>query len=136
MADSQTTPTASGSDPIAPSVGGVAKGSDSDVQPQAWGRLEWMVSGSIGNSEVMTVGKCFIDAGQNNPPHQHPNCDEVLYVVRGTINHRIGDDYVQMTAGDIASIPAGSIHNATNIGTEQCELVIMYSSAYREVVGE
>lgn len=106
------------------------------VEPQTWGRLEWMISGAIGNSGTMTVGKCYIDPGQHNPPHHHPNCDEVLHVVRGAIRHRFGDAYVDMGPGDTISIPQGTIHNAENVGAERAEFVICFSSAQREVVGE
>lgn len=106
------------------------------VEPQEWGRLEWMVSGAIGNSDTLTVGKCFIAPGRNNPVHHHPNCDEVLHVIRGRILHRVDDERVEMTAGDTISIPKGAIHNATNIGDEECELLICFDTATREVVGE
>ncbi|KAA9106600.1 cupin domain-containing protein [Microbacterium rhizomatis] len=116
--------------------GGITALADVQVDPQPWGRLEWMVSGALGNSDTLTVGKCFIQPGQQNPVHHHPNCDEVLHVIKGRIRHRVGDEYVEMTAGDTISIPKGSIHNATNIGDEQCELLICFDTASREVVGE
>jgi len=116
--------------------GGLTARADVLVEPQPWGRLEWMVSDALGNSDTLTVGKCFIDPGQQNPVHHHPNCDEVLSVISGRIRHRVGDEYVEMTAGDTISIPRGSVHNATNIGDEQCELLICFDTARREVVGE
>lgn len=116
--------------------GGVTALPDVLVEPQEWGRLEWMVSGALGNSDTLTVGKCFIRPGQSNPVHHHPNCDEVLHVISGRIRHRVGDEYIEMTAGDTISIPQGSIHNATNIGDEQCELLICFDTASRQVVGE
>lgn len=106
------------------------------VEPQPWGRLEWMVAGSRGNSDVLTVGKCFIQPGRNNPVHHHPNCDEVLVVLRGTIRHRVGEEYTEMRAGDVISIPKGATHNAVNIGDEECELLIIFDTAERQVVGE
>jgi quercetin dioxygenase-like cupin family protein len=116
--------------------GGLTPASAVVVEPQPWGRLEWMVSDAIGNSDVLTVGKCFIQPGGSNPVHHHPNCDEVLHVIRGRIRHRVGDEYVEMTAGDTISIPVGSIHNAENIGDEECELLIAFDTAQRQVVGE
>jgi quercetin dioxygenase-like cupin family protein len=106
------------------------------TEEQDWGRLVWMVSGALGNSNTMTVGKCFIRPGCENPPHHHPNCDEILHVVRGRIEHRIDDEYIEMKAGDTISIPAGRIHNARNTGTEEAEFMISFSSAHRQVVGE
>jgi quercetin dioxygenase-like cupin family protein len=114
----------------------VARPDDYVPEEQEWGRLIWMVSGALGNSQTMTVGKCFIKPGQANPPHYHPNCDEVLHVLRGRIEHRVDDEFVEMTAGDTISIPTGRIHNARNIGSEEAEFLISFSSADRQVVGE
>ena len=114
----------------------VARPDDNVVDEQDWGRLVWMVSGALGNSTTMTVGRCFIKPGSANPPHHHPNCDEVLHVLRGHIEHRVDSEYVQMKAGDTISIPTGRIHNARNIGTGEAELLISFSSADRRVVGE
>jgi quercetin dioxygenase-like cupin family protein len=116
--------------------GGYVALSDVKVDPQTWGRLEWMVSGDIGNSDNLTVGKCYIQPHDQNPPHYHPNCDEVLHVLRGTIRHRLGDEYIEMSAGDTISIPQGTIHNAENLGDTEAEFVIIFSTATREVVGE
>jgi quercetin dioxygenase-like cupin family protein len=109
---------------------------DCIVEEHEWGRLIWMVSGRLGNSDTMTVGKCFIKRSCANPPHYHPNCDEVLHVVRGVIEQRVDDEYLTMSAGDTISIPTGHIHNARNIGDEEAECVIAFSSADRQTIGE
>ena len=105
--------------------------------PQPWGDLTWYVSAQLGNSATMTVGQCVIKPGMENPRHHHPNCDEVLHVVSGTILHSMeGGKQVTMTAGDTVSIPAGVAHNAKNIGSVDAVLSICFSSAHRQVVGE
>jgi quercetin dioxygenase-like cupin family protein len=114
----------------------VARPSDYDVEETPWGRLIWMVSGSRGNSTTMTVGKCFIQPGQANPRHFHPNCDEVLYVVRGTIEHSVDDEITRMGPGDVVSIPQGRLHNAHNIGDDEAEFIISFSTPDRRTVGE
>lgn len=116
--------------------GGFLASSEVRVDPQPWGRLEWMVSGEIGNSDHLTVGKCYVNPLEKNPPHSHPNCDEVLHVLRGRIRHRLGEEYIEMAAGDTISIPRGVIHNAKNLGDTEAEFIITFSTASREVVGE
>jgi quercetin dioxygenase-like cupin family protein len=106
------------------------------VDPHSWGRLEWMVSGPMGNSETMTVGRCYIDPGQANPRHHHPECDEVLHVLEGTIEHSADDQLVRMGPGDTISIPQGVVHNARNVGDTQAVFVIAFSSANRTMVKE
>ena len=114
----------------------VSRTDDHLIDDQPWGRLVWMVAGRMGNSDTMTVGRCYIDPGQENPRHHHPNCDEVLHVLQGTIEHSAGDDIVEMGPGDTISIPTGVVHNARNIGTEQAVFVIVFSSADRQAIGE
>jgi quercetin dioxygenase-like cupin family protein len=114
----------------------LTRGNAAKAEPQPWGRLVWMVSGAIGNSETMTVGRCYIDEGSANPRHFHPNCDEVLHVLSGSIEHSLGDEMVAMEAGDTISIPQGAMHHARNVGTGEAVFVITFSSPDRQVVGE
>jgi quercetin dioxygenase-like cupin family protein len=116
--------------------GGLTRAAEIRVEAQSWGRLEWMVSGAIGNSDTLTIGKCFINPGEHNPPHFHPNCDEVLHVIRGTIRHRVDGDFLEMGPGDTISIPTGAVHNAENVGDDEAEFVIVFSTSQRQVVGE
>jgi quercetin dioxygenase-like cupin family protein len=104
------------------------------AEPTPWGRLEWSVSARIGNSATMTIGTCFIEPRMQNGRHFHPNCDEVLRVVRGKIVHTWDDIECEMNVGDVMCIPSGVVHNARNIGDETAELAISFSSAYRETV--
>jgi quercetin dioxygenase-like cupin family protein len=107
-----------------------------EIEETPWGRLVWMVAGRLGNSEKMTVGQCYIDGGKANPRHYHPNCDEVLHVLQGEIEHSLNDDSYRMSAGDTVSIPMGTVHNARNLGEEQAVLFIAFSSADRQTIGE
>jgi quercetin dioxygenase-like cupin family protein len=97
-----------------------------------WGRIEWLVSRELGNSETMTVGRVMIRAGQTNFVHRHPNCDEVLHLLRGRLEHSVGDETFLMDAGDTISIPTGAWHNARSIGTEDALMLVCYSSADRQ----
>jgi quercetin dioxygenase-like cupin family protein len=114
----------------------VTRAADRQVLEQTWGRITWYASGPLGNSATMTVGEAVIKPGRENPRHYHPNCDEILHVVRGRILHSMGTQQVEMTVGDTVSIPTGVRHNARNIGTEDAVLAISFSSAHREVIGE
>lgn len=113
----------------------LARADSYEVEETPWGRLVWMVAGRFGNSETMTVGRCDINAGMANPRHCHPNCDEVLHVLHGEIEHSLGDETFQMSAGDTVSIPMGTLHNARNLGDEQAALFIAFSSADRQTIG-
>ena len=84
----------------------------------------------------LRIGEAVIKPGQESPRHFHPNCDEVLHVLQGHILQVMGDESVEMSAGDTVSIPAGIHHSTKNLGKENAVLAISYSSADRQVIGE
>lgn len=99
---------------------------------QPWGKLTWLASREMGNSNTMTFGRVTIPAGQTNPRHRHPNCDEILHLLSGRLEHRLGDDLFLLNPGDTISIPAGQWHNARALDGMDAEMVICFSSADRE----
>ena len=100
-----------------------------------WGRLVWMVARELGNSETMTIGRCYIHPQHETPRHYHPNCDEVVHVLEGTIEHTCDSETVALRPGDAISIPAGVIHNTRNVGDDRAVLLIAFSAADRQTVG-
>jgi quercetin dioxygenase-like cupin family protein len=80
----------------------------------------------------MTFGRATLRAGQTNPRHRHPNCDEILHVVSGRIEHTLGSERFVLEAGDTISLPAGQWHNAKALGDTDAEMVICFSSADRQ----
>ena len=80
----------------------------------------------------MTCGRVTISAGKANPRHRHPNCDEVLYLIRGRLEHTLGEALILLEAGDALSIPVGIAHNARSLGLEDAVMVVAYSTADRQ----
>src|SRR4051812_18272917 len=112
------------------------KMADSEALDFDWGRITWLVSGSLGNSTTMTFGRVTIRAGHNNPRHRHPNCDEILHLLSGRLEHTLGDATFAMEPGDTISIPTGIWHNARAVGDTDAEMTISFSSPDRQTEGE
>jgi len=110
----------------------ITRSNEIEVVNTHWGRLEWIVSRSRNNSTTMTFGRCIIKPGMANSRHIHPNCDEILHLVSGEIEHSMGDESFPMRAGDTISIPRGVAHNARSTGSEEAVMVISFSSADRK----
>jgi quercetin dioxygenase-like cupin family protein len=108
------------------------------TQEFPWGSITWLVNGAIGNSETLTVGRVVIKKGCRNGEHRHGNCDEVLHLLQGELEHTGAPDggTFHMKAGDTISLPAGMKHYATSVGTEDAVMIVCYSSAWREMQGE
>ena len=108
-----------------------------EVVEADWGSLTWYANATRGNSQEMTVGKCIIHPGKENPLHSHPNCSEILVVMQGKISHRIEDGKeVEMHPGDVITVPPNLPHNARNIAQEDAVLFVAFSSAHRETRDE
>jgi len=115
----------------------VSHPADYQVVKQPWGELTWFVSRELKNCDALTVGKAVIKPGFESPRHYHPNCVEVLHVLKGKIAHTIEDGKtVEMSEGDTITIPANIKHNAKNVGTEDAVLLVCFSTADRKAVNE
>ena len=110
----------------------VLKFSEGELLDQPWGKLTWLASRKLGNSTTMTFGRVIIPADQSNPRHRHPNCDEILHLLSGRLEHSLNDEAFIVEPGDTVSIPAGAWHNAKALDGVDAEMVISFSSADRE----
>ena len=102
-----------------------------------WGSITWLHSGAFSGSEELTLGEVIIKAGKANPTHTHANCEEVLYLIEGELEHTCGDEPVyRLKPGGSICIQRGIPHNARCVSETDARMVVAYSSAYREMQGE
>ena len=102
-----------------------------DPSPQDWGVLHWLAGADIGNAQGLTLGRVTIDVGSANPRHVHDNCEEALYLLAGRLRHSIGDETVELEAGDVLVVGPGIVHHAENIGDSPADMIVAYSSGHR-----
>ncbi len=112
----------------------VSKAGDGEKVPTSWGELNWKITDQSMPGTEMTFGTCLIHPGQRNPLHSHPNCEEFLYVVSGSCEHKLGDEIVRLDAGDTIRIPRDVQHWARALGNEPVFALIMFSSGKRQAV--
>jgi quercetin dioxygenase-like cupin family protein len=60
----------------------------------SWGVMRWLANREIGNVDNITVGRVMIKKGSSNPRHSHSDCEEVLYLFQGRLQHCVGDEEV------------------------------------------
>lgn len=96
-----------------------------------WGCMRWLASRDIGNVDGLTLGRVTIKPGEANPRHVHANCEEVLYLLAGSLEHTAGDETVVLHGGDTFVVPAGVAHNARNVGERDADMIVCYSSGER-----
>ena len=103
---------------------------------ETWGSLTWLASHELTRSPDITLGRVVIKQGMSNPKHSHPNCAEVLYLLRGQLWHVIGEEAVPMQAGDTTVVPAGVPHIAFSVGDKDAEMIVAYPSGQRQFKAE
>jgi quercetin dioxygenase-like cupin family protein len=79
---------------------------------------------SIEGREAVTA-KAELPVGISAGRHTHPG-EEIGYLLEGTVTIEIEGVSKTLKAGDAFAIPAGKVHNATNIGTGQATIVSTY----------
>jgi quercetin dioxygenase-like cupin family protein len=78
-----------------------------------------------------TFGVVTIYPRKRNPLHMHPNCEELLYVVSGECDHKLGDEIAHLTSGMVICIPRGILHWARCTSTEPLVVIVSFSSSDR-----
>ena len=80
---------------------------------------------SASGREVVQVRVDFAP-GVAFPPHSHPG-EEIAYVIEGLLEYQLeGKPPVTLKAGEALFIPAGTIHSARNVGTDNAAELATY----------
>ncbi len=105
------------------------------VEPQKypWGQIRWLMSAELDADAQMTLGIVEIRANQTNPVHVHPNCEEVLHVLSGSCEHRVGSQWLKLKAGDTLRVPKGAVHGVRT-KQEACRVLVAYNTGTRQMV--
>jgi quercetin dioxygenase-like cupin family protein len=76
-----------------------------------------------------------ISPGDQNRQHYHPNCEEVLYVVSGEVEHTFETSKpVNLKAGMSVLIPQGMTHSTKCLSRDPARMLVAYSSANHQVI--
>jgi mannose-6-phosphate isomerase-like protein (cupin superfamily) len=110
----------------------VGKVDREQAQAYEWGSIQWLASGRQIPDSQMTFGYVEINPGVKNPKHLHPNCDEVLFVVEGELDHSLDDQVFHLTPGMTIHIPTGVPHDARNTGASVARVIVAYSTGDRQ----
>ena len=105
--------------------------SEENTEHTSWGQLSWLVGVAQMPGAEQTLGVVTINPGKRNPLHAHPNCEELLYVISGECDHKLGDELFHMTPGSVIRIPRGVPHWALCTSSEPLVAVVSFSAPDR-----
>jgi quercetin dioxygenase-like cupin family protein len=99
-------------------------GAGTAVRNPVGGQLVFKLRGEQSNG-AMTVIETVAAPGEGPPLHFHQLQDEWLYVLKGELRFRLGDDVLPAPAGSFAFIPRGVAHTWQNVGREPAVLLAL-----------
>ena len=100
-----------------------------DVESQVfdWGVLKWMAAPETSGAGRISCGVVKLEPGKGHERHNHPESEEMLYVVRGEGEQEIAGETREVSAGDMLFVPQGVYHGTVNTGWEPLVLIAVYA---------
>jgi oxalate decarboxylase/phosphoglucose isomerase-like protein (cupin superfamily) len=99
-----------------------------------WGAIKWLVSPSTTPGAQLTFGEVLVMPGKGHSRHNHPEAEEILYILSGEGEQMVADgEPFPIRAGDVLYISAGVFHSTLNTGWEPMRLIAIYNPGGSEL---
>jgi oxalate decarboxylase/phosphoglucose isomerase-like protein (cupin superfamily) len=103
-----------------------------------WGVIKWLVTAEQNPGAKVTFGEVILLPGEGHTRHNHPNSEEILYVLSGSGEQMVDDKPAFAIApGDTIYIPTAIFHSTVNTGWEPLRLLALYNpgGAHKDLMG-
>ena len=92
-----------------------------------WGAIKWYVTPDRTHSR-MTLGEVVLMPGMGHDRHNHPDAEEILYVLSGEGMQMVDDgEPFPVKAGDTVYVPTAIFHSTMNTGWHTLRLLAIYN---------
>lgn len=109
-------------------AGYVVYGEDVETLAFDWGNVKIFSEPEVTGAQRMSFGMVILEPGKGHERHNHPGCDEIIFVVSGEGEQMIDDcPPVPVRPGASIYIPADIYHSTVNTGWEPLRLIIVYA---------
>jgi len=102
---------------------------DAVRESNPWANVEWLCRPDIVAAEKLLLVRANIDPMHCHPFHYHPHREEIIYVLYGRAEQWVGNEHRILAAGDMAHVPAGTVHATYNPHQEPLVFLAMLSPA-------
>lgn len=93
-----------------------------------WGAIKWLVTPSANAGANLTFGEVILLPGQGHDRHNHPESEEILYVLSGEGVQMLNDEEpFPVRPGDTIYVPTAAFHSTLNTGWEPMRLLAVYN---------
>lgn len=108
---------------------------DADVDSLVfdWGTIHMLSEANVTGSKSISFGTVALEKGKGHVRHNHPDADEIIFVVSGEGKQMLDDhEPVTVKPGACIWIPKGIYHSTINTGAGTLNLVVAYVPAGSE----
>ena len=102
-----------------------------EVHPETWGAMCWLVEDRLVPGADVSVARMTINAESVSPAHRHPNCNETIVLLSGSVTCIVDDREYPIEAGDAVFVPRGSAHAIRNETSLAAVAMLTYSAGAR-----
>jgi oxalate decarboxylase/phosphoglucose isomerase-like protein (cupin superfamily) len=100
-----------------------------------WGLVKLLVAAENTDSPALSVLHVVLLPGKAHDRHNHPDADEILYVLTGEGEQMLDDgEPFPVRPGQTLFIPRGAFHSTLNTGHEPMTILAIYAPAGAEQV--
>jgi oxalate decarboxylase/phosphoglucose isomerase-like protein (cupin superfamily) len=102
-----------------------------------WGAIKWFVTPELTEGAGITFGEVVLQPGRGHDRHNHPESEEILYVLSGEGEQMLDDrEPFSVKPGDTIYVPTGVFHSTRNTSWESMRLLAFYNPGGPEKVLE
>ena len=92
--------------------------------------IKWFVTPDDTDGAQLTFGEVVLLPGKGHERHNHPESEEVLYVLAGEGEQMLddgGENSFAIRTGDTIYVPTGMFHSTVNTGWQPLRLLALYN---------
>jgi len=97
--------------------------SETEAEILDWGRLRWLCNPPSTGAKDLTVIDVTLLPGKGHNFHKHPDQEEVILCIAGSVEQWVDREKRILAPGDSAFIPAGVVHASFNAGGTEAKVV-------------
>lgn len=88
-----------------------------------WGSMGWMTHPRLTGNRQLTIIDVELAPGKGHDFHRHPDQEETIYVIEGTVEQWLGEEQRVLTSGDAVYVDAGTVHASFNVGDQPARVL-------------
>lgn len=94
--------------------------------PLPFGSLRWLSNPAATGTKQLAIIEAKLNAGEGHAFHQHPEQEELVFVLDGLVEQWIGEECKILGPGDAAFIPPGVVHASYTSGDRPSKLLAIF----------